>query len=146
VGANPKAFAFWEKLKGCVVRIIEIWKPNCEALKAIMGVDAAIDLADIRTVDITEHYDLAVWWHGPEHVESNEVRPCLEKLEACADHVLIGCPWGDYPQGPIDGNPHEEHRNPLNPRYFEKKGYTVVTDGEPVRGTEKQGGQIAAWK
>jgi hypothetical protein len=153
VGANVRAFAFLDLLRdaGCSIDIVEAWKENVDALKPILRENENIVCADIRKIDLVSsfagrHFDLAIWWHGPEHVESPEVRPVLEKLTKSAKHVLIGCPWGDYPQGDVDGNPFEQHRCPLNPKYFERKGFKVATLGEPVRGTEKQGGQIAAYK
>lgn len=140
--------SFVRELRGseCRLTIVEAHEPNVETLREVMPEEEIIH-ADIREWAPPKKYDLVVWWHGPEHVNSPEVKPMLEKLEAAVvGTLLIGCPWGDYKQGEIDGNPFERHLCPLSVAYFRKKGFRVTHMGEPCEGDAKQGGQIVASK
>ena len=56
--------------------------------------------------------------------------------------VVLGCPWGVYPQHHLHGNPHEEHEASLYPHHFEKMGY----DDEAIGTIDKPGSNLTAVK
>jgi hypothetical protein len=87
-------------------------------------------------------YQAVVWWHGPEHVKREELAATLARLEAMADIVILGCPWGVYPQGDYGGNPHEVHLATLLPEDFETLGYEVTTLGK----RDDPASNLIAWK
>jgi hypothetical protein len=86
-------------------------------------------------------YDLVIWWHGPEHVALATLPAVLRVLEACGKLVILGCPWGNYPQGAVSGNAFEVHRSALEPEYFAERGYEC-----DVVGKRGLGSNIAAVK
>jgi len=66
-------------------------------------------------------YDVVVFWHGPEHLRRSEIPYVLDELETGANHfVILGMPFGYYPQGKEYGNPHEKHASHLSPEYFQQ--------------------------
>ena len=71
------------------------------------------------------------WWHGPEHVDVSILPNTIAKLESFANiAVVLGCPWGDYEQGDIEGNCYEKHVSSLDYPFFENLGYNVECLGE----------------
>ena len=105
----------------------------------------------LKLGDVTEYeskpgiYDVAFWWHGPEHVTPEQLPAALANLEAAVGDgglVVIGCPLGKTEQGTWDGNPYEEHKAGYYPPFFEHLGYTVITCGE--KDTPESG--LTAWK
>jgi len=147
VGAAPKRFQLGAELieAGHQVTILEAWEPYAELYRArgfeVIG-------GDVRTwvpvlTGTTTGYDVAVWWHGPEHVRFEEVGPALARLEAAADLVVIGCPWGNFPQEMVDGNPYQEHRCALYPEDLRRWGYRVAAQG--MRDARGQG-YLVGWK
>jgi hypothetical protein len=59
-----------------------------------------------------------------------------------AKAILLGCPWGIYPQGPVDGNEAQRHLATFYPDWFERLAYTVECTGKP----DKPSGNLAAWR
>ena len=125
---------------GHQVTILEIWPDNA-ALYRARGFDVV--LADVRQAAALElpHYDVAFWWHGPEHVTLAELPVALAALETLADLVVLACPWGRSPQGAVYGNPHEAHVSELSPEAFNRWGYRTSTLGRP--GTQSRSQIIA---
>jgi len=74
-------------------------------------------------------YDLAFWWHGPEHVFLGDLAGALAGLEARARLVVVSAPWGRSPQAEVDGNVHQRHVASLEPAHFERLGYRAFTIG-----------------
>ena len=88
-------------------------------------------------------FDVVLWWHGPEHIDKWELGLTLEALESKTNKmVILGCPFGKYPQDAVDGNIFEIHRSALYPEDFIKYGYNVKTIGE----RDVMGGNLLAWK
>lgn len=88
---------------------------------------------DVRRADeiFTERFDVIFFWHGHEHLQEREVCDVLGRLEAMANLVVLGMPYGHYPQGPEYGNMHEAHLWHIYPKDIERYGYTVDTLGRP---------------
>lgn len=147
IGANAKdGMAFVAELRslGYDIDFLEIWKPYCDELeKVIVGEDRVIN-EDAREFNPTDGiYDLAVWWHGPEHLRMADTYDVIERLRFIADGILIGLPWGKQIQGEKDGNPHQKHCQVYDdPKWFSTQGLSARTVG--TQG--KLGGQIIAWR
>jgi len=56
--------------------------------------------------------------------------------------ILLGCPWGRYEQGAVDGNVWQKHLSHLTPEFFQRLGYEVSTVGRP----NTPDGAITAWR
>ena len=149
VGASRDKFAnsARELIKaGRVVTILEIWEPNVEFYRQQPSVAQVIqgDVRDVATLDLP-HYDLAMWWHGPEHIPAADLPATLRALEEHADLVVLGCPFGLTVQRPEEmrGNPWQEHLAGLLPADFERMGYRVDTFGKEA---DWNACNILAWK
>lgn len=145
VGAREARTEFAEELyaAGATIDVIEIWPPNATYLRGQTPrwlrhvFDGDVRQADLRPL---LKYDVAFWWHGPEHVHRDEALIAVERLQSVASLVVLGCPWGDYPQGATGGNPHEAHLWAPEPEDFEAVGFDVEV--LPPRG---RGGNILSW-
>lgn len=148
VGAKPERMEMLDLFieAGSAVDILEIWSPNVEALvrwNEKEGRVRAIMKGDVRTADLVGKYDVAVWYHGPEHVEREALPFCLSNLEMMARRVVVlGMPWGIYRQGPAGGNVFEAHRTSLYPEDLRRFGYLTDTIGEK----DRTGSNLLAWK
>ena len=124
--------------------VLDIWFANAWHLAADERAERVIH-GDVRNVGKMElpHFDVAFWWHGPEHLGQKDGLRALAELEKLADLVVIGCPDGHYHLGPAYGNPHEQHLSAWVPGDFKRLGYQAESlGGEP--GTETC--HILAWR
>jgi len=149
VGASRDKFAHGasEMIRaGRQITILEIWEPNLEFYRGRKGIVRVIggDVRHIAEMSLPA-FDLAFWWHGPEHIRREELAPTLVGLEAVAEFVVLACPFGYTRQREQEmrGNPHQEHIGAFLPADFLQLGYSVDTFG-------KEGGwassNILAWK
>lgn len=126
VGASTRRAHYLSELMaaGRMVTILEAYAPNVAYHRKKLGHDRVIH-GDIRNLCelVTGRYGVAFWWHGPEHISKRELPSILVALESRADLVVLGCPWGLYPQGAVDGNPYERHVSALTPEDFRGWGY-----------------------
>lgn len=147
IGAAPGRFQCGAELAaaGRELTLLEIWLPYLELYQDHAYVAYAVQ-GDVRQVEAVglphAHYDVAFWWHGPEHIEGSELLPTLTRLEGLADLVVLGCPWGEYLQEESEGNPHQAHRSSLYPEDVRRLGYRVATIGQQ----DRRGSCIVAWK
>lgn len=127
VGAREDRFDYSEEfIKGnSKITVLEIYPENVKKLKQLSWLESVIE-GDICTYTDLEKYDLIFWWHGPEHVTEQELKKVLPSLETIANEaVVLGCPWGYFPQDDIYGNMHEKHISHLDYTIFEEFGYAV---------------------
>lgn len=138
---------------GYHVDILEAWDFNVKILrekwsekKKGQGKVFHGDVRNCLRIVKPESYDVVFWWHGPEHIHAKDLARTLKQLEAVAPLVILGCPWGLAPQGPVGGNEYERHLASLEPSDFEKLGYK--TDTVPGAGKDGRGprSHITAWK
>jgi hypothetical protein len=133
VGASVRRAQFLRELMGAGrrVTVLEAHGPNVEHFRSWPGLQVVE--GDVREVGglvlPEEDYDVAFWWHGPEHVAARELAGTLRKLEERARVVVLGCPWGLYPQVGLEGNPFEQHRLALQPEDLQALGYRTWTLG-----------------
>ena len=144
VGARESRFDFSTELRanGAEVTVVEAWEQNAVHLSTLSWLHDVVH-GDVRTVELGGPYDVAVWWHGPEHVPVDDVASAVARLEAVVTRcVLLGCPWGTYEQGVEYGNPFETHASHLSWELFERLGYDV----ECLGNEHEQGSCIVAAK
>ena len=160
IGANPRRFElmdlFWAEAPQLKVDVLEAWANNVDGLNGLnakYGIFNNILHGDIRQfadversgdeMEFLGEWDVVMFWHGPEHLYIDEHEPVLEAIEGMAKkYVILGCPWGKFPQKNVGGNPFEEHKSVLYPQDFRYFGYATDTIKKP----DKRGGHILAWK
>ncbi len=159
VGWHPKTFGEWDgdwylnhirgRTKGAAPThtVIEA----CPAYAAALADHPVKKRYGIRVLrgDVTafarstnEKFDLIIWWHGPEHVEQDQLAPTLKGLESmCSGAIVIGCPDGDTPYEDPEGD--DRHRCAITESLLHDLGYqTRLID----RVWKKQDPAIAAIK
>lgn len=145
IGARPDAHSWLDELieAGHTVSILEVWEPNVIEMHGLY--DIPITLGSVLEIDeiYINPFDYIFWWHGPEHLNIDEIPAILPVLEERTRRLIaLACPYGLYPQGAHEGNPYEEHKTTLYPEFFAQRGYEVKTDGLP----DEPGSEIVAWK
>ena len=145
VGARVDACSWLQELHdaGNIIDVLEVWPQNVWNFKTDDRI-GLIYCGDVRRADsLLGHYDYVFWWHGPEHIPQPEVALTLAKLEAKARRlVAVASPWGLYPQGEHEGNPHEQHLWSVYEEDLQALGYETKTDGE----INQPGSEIVGWK
>ncbi|MCF7861261.1 hypothetical protein K9M79_03360 [Candidatus Woesearchaeota archaeon] len=144
IGARTDRFDYSEFFKEEFydITVLEAYEPNCEYLKNIPWIKKVI-CADVRTFSSKKKYDIVFWWHGPEHIDIKDLKKTLDNLETmCTKMVVLGCPWGEYKQNDLYGNPYEKHLSAFKPSDFEKLGYKTICTGVP----NEKGSNITAVK
>jgi hypothetical protein len=135
IGASVRRAQCLEELvaSGREITVLEVWPPNADHYRA--RTDLTVVCGDVRNVANLSlphnNYDVAFWWHGPEHVPKEELPAVLADIEKRARLVVLACPWGMYPQQAIDGNMYEKHLSALGPENFQDLGYKTATLGKP---------------
>jgi len=134
VGASVHRIQFLPELMaaGRRVTILEVWPANCDHFKA-QGYD--VILGDVCALPDLPHFDVAFWWHGPEHIAKADLPTALAGLERHARLVVASAPWGISKQRDIYGNPWNRHVSTLYPRDFARLGYRVNTVGRENTGS-----------
>ena len=120
--------------------ILEIDSVNAQTLggEVVVG-----DVRNVYDMFESKEFDTIIWWHGPEHVYHCEVQNILIDLATlCKGLIVLGAPFGYYPQDTYLGNVHERHLSHLLPEDFRQWGYKVATVGELESGPE---GCLIGW-
>ena len=151
VGANQKRQHFlnnFQESKYNKIVVIEAFHENAMYLKDKLEKNSDLfkiiegDIRDIEKFDLSK-FDVVFFWHGIEHLPLQDIEPTLENLESYANFlVVLGMPFGDYPQGEEYGNIYEKHLTALYPSMLEKCGYTTHTIGN----VDEIGSNLTAWK
>lgn len=141
VGANKVRAFFLNELWGFGynVDIIEIYEENFNYIKNNYKFRKII-LGDIQEFEL-ETYDLIFWYHGPEHIEKENFKPTLERLEKKTKHIVIGCPKNDHLVYDNNLNIFEKHLWKVCENDFISLGYSVK-----VRVREFAADNIVAYK
>jgi hypothetical protein len=147
IGARPDAHSWLDELAqaGHTISVLEIWPDNAAGLMDDPRVAEVMigDVRQLKAVHMEGAFDYVLWWHGPEHVNREEAAGVLNELERLAARtVAVACPWGIYPQGAHDGNPHETHRWSVYPADLAALGYETATDGQ----ADTPGSEVVGWK
>jgi len=135
IGANRNRHHYMPEFYGLGYRItlLEVWEPYLKGMEHKEMVFRAVlgDVRDAATLSLGKRmFDVVFFWHGPEHLPHEDLEDTLFSLERISRSlVVLGCPWGKYPQGAVNGNPYEVHASQLTPADFQKYGYSVDTLG-----------------
>ena len=137
VGAKPGRAHYLDRFERPL--IVEASAPNVRALREL---GLSVVQGDVRTFTPDRRFKTTFWWHGPEHVAPGELAHALALIESYTEElVVLGCPWGDYPQGAVGGNEYEVHRQAIEPTTLEALGYCC-----DVTGAKGVGSNITAVK
>lgn len=136
VGASPERRQLADELAiaGWQLTLLEIHEPNAQHYRERLGPFVEIVTGDVRDLSALggKRFDLAVWWHGPEHVAKDEAKQAISALSELAGMVVLATPAGKYAQGAVNGNPHEAHISWWTVADFEAIGFRaeqIGTDG-----------------
>jgi hypothetical protein len=148
IGANKYRCQLCDALysAGHQLTLLEAWEENIEHYKTdrrfrkvIWGFTEQV----AKTGTHYEQFEWIIWWHGPEHILADELKPTLTGLEKRATlGIILGCPYGQNPQGAVDGNIYEIHHSTWYPEDFQQLGYQTATQG-PI---DVPNSHILAWK
>jgi hypothetical protein len=142
VGGGPGKLQLLSYLTDYDTTLLEIHEPNLVAqgpFTKVLG-----DVTRAHRIFKPNTFDVAVWWHGPEHLYYSDISHALWCLELVTrDWVVLGAPFGYYPQDAVDDNVHERHLSHLLPIDFHKWGYQWATVGEVETGPESC---LIGWK
>ena len=132
---------------GHKILLLEAYYPNCKHFYGSSTFEWIVygNVRDIWKDQFPLPIDIAIWWHGPEHVRAGyELEDAVFNLETIAKSlVILACPWGYCPQGDFAGNPYECHVATLYPDNFNKMGYNTETCGEKDKPPNSD---LVAWK
>lgn len=109
----------------CNMDAVEAFIPNLVNLYGYRKVFRV----DIREFEY-DWYDLIIFGDVIEHLTVEQAQAVLEYAKPRCKDLVIAVPWL-YEQGPIYGNPYEEHLQPdLTPELFEERypGYEILYD------------------
>lgn len=148
VGASPHRFDLRIPMIEAhhTIVLLERYYPNAKHFRDDQSLEWVVygDVREIWDYQIPIDIDIAVWWHGPEHIEKVEIDEAVMNLEIIAKSlVILASPWGKCPQGDAYGNPYEVHRSTLYIHDYVKLGYTVATCGQKDKPPRSD---IVAWK
>ena len=112
---------------------VEIWKPNIERIPPgiyddLVHGDLHRHLGELPG----ETFDIVLLCDVVEHFERDQGEEVLREAQRVAEHVIVSVPIVDYPQGPWEGNPHEEHRAQWKPPELVALDFCAVYLGEVV--------------
>ncbi len=87
---------------------LEVWAPYVETYRLRDHYDEIV-VGDARTTPLPE-VDLVIMGDVAEHMVEAEARELWRRACAAAKHaVILSIPIVHYPQGHLEGNPHEHH-------------------------------------
>lgn len=148
VGANKQRAHYLPELTeaGATVDLLEIDEGKAAYWQERGGFDQ-VHVGDVQRWCAGDAlYDVAFCWHGPEHIEREQLDDALANLESAVKPgglIVLGCPWGQAPYADEEHyDAHEQHVGAYYPEDFEQRGYTVFVDGTRDRIESSQ----IAWK
>jgi len=151
VGAKPKSIELIDLFNQYDTIIVEAYEKHVEKMEAMMRGDLPMSPAvkqclktvfniqivhgDVLDLRLNRMFDVSVWWHGPEHVEIDQVEPAIENLVRHTTHLIIlACPWGQHIRTD-NKNPYGSHKSYIQPDLFEELGFDVETHGKEGPGS-----------
>lgn len=94
-------------------KCVEAWAPYIPQYRLWDKYNHVV-VSDIRHCDLFSVHpgpDLAIIGDCIEHMEEDEARYVLRRLQAWADNLLVSIPLGNFPQEDIGGNWFECHKS-----------------------------------
>lgn len=92
---------------------IEVFYPYVEKYKLVEKYDRVI-ISDVRYYDwysLPAVQDVIIFGDVLEHMMKHEALSVLNKARERAVNILVSLPIGRCPQGTIEGNPYEQHKD-----------------------------------
>lgn len=131
VGGGPGKLQLLNHLPNLEVTLLEISMMNIMGLE-LDGLAGKVH-GDVRNAqDLFEYkeFDVSIWWHGPEHLYYSDIQGTIYNLcYVTKGLVVLGAPYGYYPQDAHDGNIFERHLSHLLPCDFTRWGLKQATVG-----------------
>lgn len=124
---------------GWKTTVLEVWPTNADHIRHTYNIP--VIQGEVVTSPLNQTFDLALWWHGPEHVTKENLPRALQNLETHCNLVVLGCPENDAAQGPLYDNPFENHLWNVSQDDLRQLGYNVRSDPRPGNPNN-----IIAWK
>lgn len=87
---------------------IEIWPPYVDRF-SLRGRYSQVIVSDVRDLDPLPEADLYLFGDVLEHMPAADAVKVWDRAREASRWLVINLPVLDYPQGMLDGNPHEEH-------------------------------------
>ena len=144
VGAKARMHTALEMLHqaGHRITVLEAWPEYCAQLRKdplARWVDEVVQ-GDVREWN-GPCVDVVFWYHGPEHIEQDELPLVLATLEATTRQlVVIGAPWGKTNGGGT--NPYGHHVSAHYEDDWQALGYETRT----IPPMDVPGGHMLGWK
>lgn len=108
-GVYSYLFRNKDNLKSCKWTGVEVWEPYVEKYDLKSKYDTVL-IEDARSLTYGfNNYDVAFCGDVLEHMKKTEAQHLVHRLLQCCSLVIISIPIIYFKQGPIEGNPHEEH-------------------------------------
>jgi len=124
---------------GYKIDLLEIWEPHVEHYRKankVLNMFGEIYHGDVRNVDeiIHKRYDQVLWFHGPEHLEREEIPAVLRKLSKMTLKLIaMACPYGESTSPARGGNEHNRHYSALFPLDFLNWGFSVEASDKRIK-------------
>lgn len=143
VGGGNRLQMFDQFVKnGCIIDVVEVWQPNVLKLAKVEGI-RTVHHSDIEVFNPTDKYDVVFFWHGLEHIRKEKVTQLFKKFDSYVNYLIVlGMPYGNYPQGTLYDNPFENHVSSWYPEDFKYRKWNCDTIGK--RDTKRA--NLVAWK
>lgn len=109
VGAGQGTYA--DALAGLPITLeaVEVWPPSAERLRNDKRY-AYVYENDVRNISsIYGNTSVIIFGDVLEHLSVHDAHVVWDRAYRSGAYVIASVPNGHYPQGPIDGNHHEEH-------------------------------------
>ena len=135
VGGGPGKLQLVSYLTNYDITLLDIHEPNLQVegmFNKVLG-----DVRDARAIFPHNHFDVTIWWHGPEHLYYRQIGWTLEGLRyATKKLIIIAAPYGYSSQGIYNDNIHERHLSHLLPEDFHDWGFDFAIIGAEGSGNE----------
>jgi len=139
IGACETRHLHLEKffLSGYSIDVLEAWYDNCQWLQKFNKEKNWIrkiiwnDVRELETGDVLDrNYDIVFFWHGLEHIFLEQQENTIKWLKYYTDKLLVlGCPYGNFFQGEVNGNPYEKHLCSIYSKDLENLGFDIIAIG-----------------
>lgn len=120
--------------RGATWTAIEIWEPYVSRFGLKTRYNDVI-VADVRELDPLPDADLWIFGDVLEHMPDTDAVAVWDRARRVARWLVINMPVLDYPQGEVDGNPHEAHLYQWNTREVLARFGGIVAHAEPMPGS-----------
>lgn len=126
------------------IHVIEIWRPNAEALQMQfphLNVHCEDVRQFVRLLPPRVH-DCLLWQQGPEHMEKSEVIKLIRQIQSHFTTVILETPNGWRQQDSEGDNPYEAHLSAWRENDFQDLGFDCVS----FMGSNRAMALLAMWQ